>query len=112
MLYVLTQELLESGVSVGQMGLMSIFGAAPPCVLCSLLTYPSSPCLAPALLKTSFFSLHACGSMISKAQGGRWKALLGAGGSGLVLLPVLILWFACLAFGTAAQERNGDGGLV
>lgn len=56
--------------------------------------------------------IATCSIMVSEAQAGWSKALLGTGGSDLVLLPVLICSFACLAFRTAAQERTGDGGLV
>lgn len=83
------------------------FGAASPRTLFhlpGLLTSPPSPCLTPALLKSRFFSL--CLQHRNKqSTAGRWKALRGAGGSGLVFLPLLIrrLWNCCL------REEQGWG---
>ena len=105
-------------MSVGQMGLMSILVQLLHirCLIC-LPAYLSIISLPHACsFKNQFFlsvsCIAACSITISIARRGRWKALLGAGGSSLVLLPVLIRSLACLAFGTAARERTGDGGLV
>lgn len=103
---------------VGRMGLMSILVQLFHiyCFIClpAYLSIISLPCTCPFknLIFLSVSCIAACSIMISKARGGRWKALLGADGSGLVLLPVLIHPLACLAFGTAAQKRTRDGGLV
>lgn len=100
---------------VGRIGLMSILVQLFHiyCFIClpAYLSIISLPCACPFknLIFLSVSCIAACSIMISKARGGRWKALLGADGSGLVLLPVLIHSLACLAFGTAAQKRTRMG---
>lgn len=80
------------------------FNAAPPRTLFhlpGLLASPASPCLSHPLLKSRFFCL-CLQHHEQQSTGGRWKALLGAGESSVVLFP-------CLSTGFRGAGLGFDG---
>lgn len=103
-------ELSALEVVGGQGGQMSIL--VQLLQRCYLICLPACLSIISLLLSNPAFSAAACSTTTSEAQGGRCKALLGSGGSGLVFLPVLICWLACLASETAHPERAGRGASV